>query len=183
MIVVLGRWPRSGTSLLMSMLSVGGLDPIRNDDGKVGEGHPVGSFQHSGVLLDATATVLPALAAERTCVKLFPRHVIELVRAGCLPAKVILASRPYGEAAESWVAAFPDRSWRHDEAGQESDAQRALDRLAEAGVPVLEVDFHDLVDHPKVQAKRVAEFVGDLNEKAMAAIPTVKHRHFGGPTV
>lgn len=182
MIVVLGRWPRSGTSMLMGMLTAGGLTPVRDDDpGDVTGAHPVGAFQHSGVLLDDTATVLPALAGDRVCVKLFPRHIIDLAPTGLRMVKVILAGRDYDEATASWDTAFPDRARDTDRAGQEATAGYALALLEEAGAQVLPVDFHDLIDHPAREAGRIAGFVGDLDEAAMAKVPDGEHRHFGGP--
>lgn len=182
MIIVLGLWPRSGTSLLMSMLTAGGLDPIRDDDPTDLTGaHPVGAFQHSGVLLDDTATVLPSMAAARSCVKLFPRHIADLAQrdAGWAMVKVIIAVRDADEAAASWDSAFPDRS-RQDRPGQEAEARHVLAVLTELGVPSIEVAFHDLIDHPAREAARIGEFVGDLDVDAMAVIPDAEHRHFGG---
>lgn len=184
MIVVLGGWPRSGTSMLMATLAVGGLTPIVDDDDGAKPGYPVGSFQHSGVLMDDTATVLGALARPGTCVKLFPRQMIELCRAGVVPVgtKVLLALRPYKESEQSWDAAFPKASWMPFPEQHVENVSSVRMNLAAAGIPVLDVDFHALVDEPSATCHLIAEFVGgDLDVDAMAAIPNVAHRHFGGP--
>lgn len=181
MIVVLGASPRSGTSLLMAMLTAGGLDPVRNDDGELSPGHPVGSFQHSEVLLDHTATVLQGLVHERSCVKLFTRHIIDLAALGLYPQKVILTSRPLEESLASWDRVWPERSTQRAQDALVGMVERATDLLREANIPILTVPFHDLIDRPAVQANRIAKFVGGLDAAAMAAIPSAEHRHFGGP--
>lgn len=185
MIAVLGRWPRSGTSLLMSMLAVGGLDPIRDDhDGPVTGAHPVGAYQHAGVLLGDAAGTLAATAHDRSCVKVFPRHIIDLAAVGVYPAKVLMTVRDWAESDASWVRAWPHRTRQGDPRVHEVDVERALDLLAVADVPVLPVDFHRLIDDPGPVAVEIAGFLGvPLDVAAMAAVPSAEHRHFGGPAV
>lgn len=185
MIVVMGRWPRSGTSLLMAMLAAGGLNPLRDDDQSTSDQYPVGAFQHSGVLTGRTVETLAAAdMGARACVKMFPRHLRDLSDVGVYPAKVLVVSRPYEECAASWDAAFPGRSRDHDREGVNTAADVALALLAEADVPVLGVDFHVLVDDPHGESQRIAVFVGGgLDVKAMAAVPDPAHRHFGEPAL
>lgn len=178
MIVVLGLWPRSGTSLLMSMLTAGGLDPIRNDSPGPAAGFPVGAFQHTGVFADVS--VLRALPGRGGCVKLFTRHVLDLPGAGIVPTGVVVAHRPYVESVASWESVWPDRCALASEEWHTEVAEKAMAVLD--GVPVLHVEYHDLVDDPDAQSARIAGFVaGGLDVAAMARVPIRMHRHFGGP--
>lgn len=181
MIVVYGRWPRSGTSLIMRMLTAGGLTPVTDDDGAASAAHPVGSLQHSVVLTGNTVEALAQWtdAPGRQCVKLFSQQMRALMDVGLYPSQVIVASRDWDEYAASWDAAFPDRARNPDRFGMEMEAEGVIGLLAAAEVPILEVDFHALVDDPAATASAIGEFIGGLDLSAMAAIPDPTHRHFG----
>lgn len=162
MIIVAGT-PRSGTSMLMSMLQSGGVPTwVDFDDGR---------FEAK---LPSVLTVeLAETLAGPGCVKIFDSLLRTL---GVIPDVVIQTDRPIAEVMCSWERAYPlkapldpDRLW--------ADHHKVM----AMEVPMLQVGFHDLIDRPVEQAARIAEFLGeDLDVAAMAAVPDQALRHFGG---
>lgn len=180
MIWVYAPWPRCGTSMTMAMLTAGGLVPIRDDEPGGSESHPVGAFQHSQVMKGDSAAVLAANAHPRACVKVFSRQVLDLTDAGIYPAQVIALARPHAEFEASWDRALKGMNTVRDEEYLGLLAEDATERLRAAGIPILDVAYHDVVDRPLDAAEHIAQFVGDLDVTAMAAVPDRRYRHFGG---
>lgn len=179
-VAVVGEAPRSGTSMLMAMLAAGGLAPVSDGEPADTVSHPSGAHQHTAVMVGDAAAVLPGLLTSRCCVKLFARQVMDLHAAGIHPDFAVFTKRPDAESVRSWERAFPLRTMHGDEAMRAEMTYWARTYLAVAGVPILDVGFHDLIDRPVEVADGINRFLGGgLDVDAMAAIPDPEHRHFG----
>lgn len=171
MIVVAG-WPRTGTSLLMNMLSVGGY-PVLQDDG-VPLGHPAnpnGFFEFRRGFWS-----LDGLLEGDFAVKIFYGSLLRELDSGFIPEKVLMTSRSLMDVLNSLASAFGHSL---DPNQMESNRLAVRQRLEERNIPILDVAFNDVVNNPAEQVNRISEFVGgSLDVAAMAAVPDINQRHF-----
>lgn len=160
----------------MRMLHTGGLPAVH--DGTSADYNPHGLFELHRLRTDPVGTLRP-LVAELVCVKAWPVDVPHILAAGIRPDAVISPDRPTGEVAQSWSRWFAPIP--ADQAGRVRNLAEARAVLDDAGVPVLRVGFHDVVDKPYATAARLAGFLRPwvvLDEAAMAAVPDPGLRHF-----
>jgi len=162
--------PRSGTSLMMQMLSRGGLSPLTDELRAADEDNPRGYYELERVkqpghdwLPDARGRV----------VKLISRLLVELPVGG--PYKVVFMRRELDEVLRSQRAMLERRGER-DELDRDDDAMKQLyvahledvegwlRRRGEgegADVSALFVSYNRLVQDPRRQAARVHAFLAD----------------------
>ena len=175
-ITVVSGVPRSGTSLMMSMLVAGGIEPMADGTRAADEDNPRGYFELEAVKnLKADASWVPAAAGR--VVKVVHVHVADLPRAG-LSYRVVLVKRDFGEVLRSQRKMLA-RLGR--EGGKLSDERMAaiyakqvadLERLlaSEPAFAWMEARYADLVREPRPVVAAVNRFLGGgLDEAAMAA--------------
>ncbi len=166
-VVLVTGLPRSGTSLLMSMLKAGGI-PLLTDDRRAADEHnPPGYFEHSAVLrLNEGASWLYEAGGQ--AVKILSRQ-IEFVPSE-LPARVLLTERDINEVVRSQQRMRPDTSaldWG-DLLGKE--LHRLKGWLARQSWPILRVSHRQLVQDPTTAALQIQTFLQrPLDVEAMAA--------------
>ena len=166
-VVLVTGLPRSGTSLLMSMLQAGGV-PLHVDDQRAPDQHnPHGYFEHSAVLrLSEDRSWLYQAGGQ--AVKILARQ-IELVPSD-LPARVLLAERDLDEVVQSQQRMRPDASgwdWREL---LSKELQRLKGWLARQSWPILRVPHRQLMQDPATVAAQIQVFLQrSLDLEAMAA--------------
>lgn len=174
MIVVTGV-ARSGTSMMMATLKAGGLPILHDEDRLPSTAHnPLGFFELSTRDL---AQVIQARVSESVAVKALAAFLVDIPLG---PGhRVIRMRRPHEESARSFTEMhnFPRTP------GQVGDLLSRLDAaLAASGLPIVEVGFHDLIDHPTRECHRLADELADvavLDVAAMIAVPDRGLRHYG----
>jgi hypothetical protein len=163
--------------MLMRVLEAGGIPPLIDGrhTGPPPAANPDGFYEHSRVISLPVDTLVP-LMGERMAVKLFWRQLATVLAAGLRPACVLATSRPVDESITSYAAHFPVAL---DPELLQTNRVAALAAAADAGIPVLEVAFHDLIDKPTATCGVLAAFVGGASDvAAMAAVPTSTLRHY-----
>jgi len=166
-VVLVTGLPRSGTSLLMSMLKAGGI-PVRTDDRRAPDQHnPLGYFEHSAVLrLNEERSWLYEAGGQ--AVKILSRQ-IEFVPSE-LPAQVLLMERELDEVVQSQQRMRPDASDWDWNALLSKELQRLKGWLARQSWPILRVSHRQLVQEPGSAALQIQEFLQrPLDLEAMAA--------------
>ena len=173
-VTVVSGLPRSGTSMLMQMLAAGGLEAYTDAKREADEDNPRGYLEHENAI---------KIAADSSWVPEVRGGVVKLVAQ-------LLTYLPPGD--ETYRVVFMDRDLREivrsqramlDRLGKEGgrlsdsrmmqtlDAQVAkVERMLERrpDMDVLFVDYHDVLEDPDAQARRIAEFIGgDLDVDAM----------------
>lgn len=167
--------PRSGTSLVMQMLRAGGM-PLLCDDARPADAdNPRGYFECDAVR---------RTRQDAAWLDAAPGRAVKVVHAlvPCLPPgrayRVIDVRRPLVQVLASQRAMLlragaPARA--EDEALLERlfrSQREAMERwvLRVAGVPLLRLDYPDLVAEPSAAAARLTAFLGEpLDAGAMAA--------------
>jgi hypothetical protein len=161
-ILIITGLPRSGTSLMMQMLHAAGMPILADSDRAADANNPRGYFEWqpalslpaqpcvltaaTGKAVKILTPLLPYLPPGLSCRFLFMRRPLPEVarsqhamRSGtCAP----------GSTPESMIPALQ----------QHLDASLAL--LARMKLPVLQVDYPDLVAHPTPWAETVLRFIG-----------------------
>ena len=189
-VVVVSGLPRSGTSMMMQMLSAGGFPVLTDEKRKADESNERGYLEYEPVktlgrdnswLVDAKGHAVKIIA------QLLPRLPLQARRGTDkdsppekLGYRVILMRRPLGEIVSSQNRML-ERLGR--EGGRISGDQLAkiyrkqvaqvrhlLAHYRQSGrVAVLPVDYHDALAKPAKIAAQVNDFLGDtLDEEAMA---------------
>ncbi len=171
-IAVLGRWPKSGTTLLMQVLDAVGARAIRDLEGS----YAIDWASYS-VLYHPEKILLSY--SELRSAKLWETQVIQLVKSGIKIQAAITPWRSFDESIKSWENSsagygLPSENrliemWQH-----------AIGLLRKQGVPCYEIDFHDLIDNPLLECARIADMLGGAwNIQEMVKIPDKSKRHYG----
>ncbi|MBQ89788.1 MAG: hypothetical protein CL433_13270, partial [Acidimicrobiaceae bacterium] len=173
-IVVVSGLPRSGTSMLMQMLTAGGLEAFVDGEREADASNPRGYYEHDRVR---------ALARDKTWVPEADGRVVKVV-APLLPHlpigaayRVVLLTRDIGEVLASQRRML-DRLGRPSVSDDVLApaysrhllrAQRWIDRAP--GVQGLTLDHATVLADPTGAAEALAAFLGaDLDTEAMAAV-------------
>ncbi len=172
-IVVVSGLPRSGTSMMMQMLSAGGLPVFTDAERAPDEDNPRGYLEHGRV---------KALASDASWIGEARGRVVKIVSPLLrhLPPeedyRFIFMERDLSEVLASQRAMLE----RQDRQGADLDDERlanaliaerdgAMRRAAQAGWPLLRVRYADAVEDPPAAAQRVNAFLGGaLEESTMA---------------
>lgn len=158
--------------MLMQVLEAGGLTPLISDVPKwwPKAANLNGYYQHMGVVKDPAA-ILGGLNGSY-CVKVSPINVGRLLP-DIRPELAVVTRRAYTEIKASSIKFF----------GADRQFVKGLDIAAELlyenKVPVIEVNFHDLIDHTERECRRIADVMPTLNLEAMLSVPDPSLRHFG----
>jgi hypothetical protein len=183
-ITVVSGLPRSGTSLVMQMLSAGGMSVLADDIRGPDDDNPAGYFEFEPVKRTRSdASWVPAATGKAV-------KVIYLLLAD-LPLgfsyRVIFVRRNLDEVVRSQQAMLQ----RRGEAGAGLEAAelarvfaRQLDKIEawlirQSSISVMFLDYSSVVSDPQPQVERIRDFLGvDLDTSAMSAAVNPKlYRH------
>lgn len=178
--VAISGGPRTLTSCLMEMTAVMGFDPIA--DKKADYIRPFqGSFFEYMPLNKRGADPVEALkdiSLDGRSVKIFPRNVPPLVEAGILPTHVIYTARPIEEIVDSWNNRFHQPMLMTPEELQDRIV-RGRGLWLDAGVQLLDVAMHDMIDDPTTWCNNINNFLGgDFDVEAMISVIDPSLCHF-----
>jgi len=175
-VTIVSGVPRSGTSLMMSMLVAGGLEPLQDGVRAADEDNPRGYFELEAVKrLKEDAGWVRGAAGK--VVKVVHVHVRNLPREG-VAYRVVLMRRDLGEVLRSQRRMLERRGAAGGSLSDERTAQLYAKQLAELEAwleaePAFEwmpVDYGALVEDPAPRAAEVNRFLGGgLDEAAMRA--------------
>ena len=175
-VIIVSGLPRSGTSMMMQMLSAGGLsvltDGVRNADSD----NPRGYFEYepaksrgggNGWLQDAQGKVVKLVAQLLPGLPPGPDYRILFMERPL--AEVVASQRVMIERLNRTGAALPDRRLAATYRRQIENVRKILDHHGDC-VSILGVDYHDALTNPAFVAARVNAFLGDACDQA--AMPT-----------
>jgi hypothetical protein len=178
--------PRSGTSMMMQMLSAGGVDPYADDHRPADASNERGYLEHElarRLAVDGSWVSQARGKAVKVVAQLVPH----------LPRnekyRVVMMHRPLAEVVASQKKMLgrlgKDGGRITDEALAETFARQVnrvrslLVHLRKEGVlDVLDVKYHDVLEDPAAVAGRIAAFLGegfDAGRAAAAVDPSLRH--------
>lgn len=183
-ITVVSGLPRSGTSLMMQMLSAGGLPALTDDLREADESNPRGYFEFEPVKQLRTDRGWLDQARGRA-VKIIHVLLRELPTDGTYQYRVILMKRPMEEIlASQRVMLKRQGKPSADEAmlakiytSQLAQAEEWLD--SQPTFSFLPVEYHDVLKEPREAAAEIDTFLdGGLDVGAMVQVvdPTLHHQ-------
>lgn len=175
-VIIVSGLPRSGTSMMMQMLSAGGLpiltDGVRNADSD----NPRGYFEYEpaksrdggngwlqnahGKVVKLVAQLLPGLPPGPDYRILFMERPL---------AEVVASQRVMIERLNRKGASIPDRRLAATYRRQIESVRKTLEYHGDR-VSILGIDYHDALTNPASVAARVNSFLGDVCDQA--AMPT-----------
>ena len=173
-VTVVSGVPRSGTSLMMSMLVAGGLEPLADDLRAPDEDNPRGYYELEAVKkLKQDASWVPQAVGK--VVKVVHVHVGALPRQG-LSYRVVLMKRDLGEVVRSQHRMLERRGREggkiSDERAMEIYARQIADLesllASDPAFSFVEARYNDLLREPGPVVAAVDRFLGGgLDEEAM----------------
>jgi hypothetical protein len=187
-ITVVSGLPRSGTSMMMQMLCVGGMAVLADDARPADADNPRGYFE-----LGASKRIRQdsrwVAGARGKAVKLV--HLLLSNLPEGFEYRVVFMHRDLGEVLASQRAMLD----RHQLAGADLPPDRLADVFSaqlrrvrgwldrQPHCSVLDVSYHDVITGPAAQAARVNQFLGGtLDERKMtAAVDPALYRKRGKP--
>ena len=173
MITIVSGLPRSGTSLMMQMLTAGGMTPLSDGERKADTDNPKGYLEWERIKqLPKNPSLIDE--AEGKVVKVISQLLLSLPDGH--EYKVVFMQRPLPEVMKSQDEMLKRR--RTTTAGGNGAAieqafQRHLIKVdrwmaTKPKTKVLRVHYHRVLREPQKVAEELAEFVGSpLNVKAM----------------
>jgi tetratricopeptide (TPR) repeat protein len=174
-VMVVSGLPRSGTSMMMQMLREGGVDLYVDQERKADESNPKGYLEHEAVKKLARDARWVKNARNKA-VKIIARLLFHLPDSNNY--KVIFMLRHIDEVINSQqqmlIRKNRDRSKNYPVSLAES-YRRTLEKARSWGkrrhnVDVIYVNYSDVIDDPRKEAIRVAEFLGgELDVEKMSA--------------
>ena len=183
-VTVVSGLPRSGTSMMMRMLSAGGMPVLADDTRPPDEDNPFGYYE-----LEAAK----GLRNDRNWVGSAVGGAVKVVHL-LLPElppdsayRVIMMRRDLGEVLASQRAMLRRRERRGAELAPEKLAElfsHQLRRVTEwvrsqPHFSLLQVDYRDVIERPAAQAARVNAFLGGMLDvgKMIGAVDPALYRH------
>jgi len=180
-VTVVSGLPRSGTSLMMQMLSAGGLPALTDEKRTADESNPRGYFEYEPVKrLRADNTWLNE--ARGHVVKIIHLLLRELPTDGGLTYRVIFMKRPMDQILASQRAMLEREGKKSaDEAMLRKVFQQQLVDTesflaSHEQFSHLPVDYHDVVNHPRESAEKIQTFLDremDLEAMTRAVDPAL----------
>lgn len=186
-IVVVSGLPRSGTSMMMQMLSDGGLKPFSDSIRRPDPDNPKGYFEYERV---------KQLATDQSWLPAAKGRVVKIISALLrhLPSdyayKIVFMQRNMREILASQAKMLARRQKNSDDVSDDEMAQKFNAHLKQVrewiaeqpNIEVLYVHYNRLLQNPLHHCRRINVFFNDrLNiEKMMAVIdPDLYRRRFG----
>jgi hypothetical protein len=174
MITIVSGLPRSGTSLMMQMLSAGGMPVLSDGERKADTDNPKGYLEWEAIKQLPKNPSLIA-EAENKVVKVISQLLLALPDGH--EYRVIFMQRPLPEVLKSQDEMLQRRG-SEETTGNNSAIEEAFQRhIAEVhqwlagkkNVQVLRVHYHRVLREPKSVAAEIAKFLGiELDIEAMA---------------
>ena len=176
-VVLVSGMPRSGTSMMMQMLSAGGLDAMTDEKRKADDDNQKGYFEYElvkglrqnvdwmpqakGKSLKVVAPLLRRLPPQKS----FKYRIVFMERD---LAEVVASQHTMIERLGKTGARQSDEELAKNFRKQLQQVQKFL---SAADVPVLYVQHRDCIEDPSGQAERINRFLGRaLDEAAMASV-------------
>ena len=173
-ITIVSGLPRSGTSLMMQMLSAGGMSALTDEKRTADESNPRGYFEFEPVKrLRADQAWLDE--ARGRVVKIIHLLLRELPADGRFIYRVIFMKRPLDEILASQRVMLEREGKKSADAAmlrkvfqqQMADTESFLS--SHVGFSYLPIEYHDVVRSPLDSAQKIQSFLGrDLDLEAMA---------------
>jgi hypothetical protein len=174
MITIVSGLPRSGTSLMMQMLSAGGMPVLSDGERKADTDNPKGYVEWERIKQLPKDPILIA-EAENKAVKVISQLLLSLPPAH--EYRIIFMQRPLPEVLKSQDEMLRRRG-NADAIGDSSPIEEAFQRhlmetsqwmARQSNMQVLRVHYHRLLREPKPVAEEVAKFLRmGLDLEAMA---------------
>jgi hypothetical protein len=174
MITIVSGLPRSGTSLMMQMLSAGGMPVLSDGERKADTDNPKGYVEWERIKQLPKDPILIA-EAENKAVKVISQLLLSLPPAH--EYRIIFMQRPLPEVLKSQDEMLRRRG-NADAIGDSSPIEEAFQRhlmetsqwmARQSNMQVLRVHYHRLLREPKPVAEEVAKFLRTaLDLEAMA---------------
>jgi broad-specificity NMP kinase len=175
-VVVVSGLPRSGTSMMMSMLAAGGLpilsDEIRGADEDNPRGYyefePVKQLEHDSSWVDVAAGKVVKVISQLVQ-HLPPQYEYKVVFMLRNMAEVLASQRQMLIRRGRPADAVSDEILTQVFGKHLSQVREWIE--AQPNIQVLYVDYGEVLTQPAEQAQRVNQFLGGvLNEQAMASV-------------
>ncbi|CAA0079525.1 Beta-barrel assembly-enhancing protease [Halioglobus japonicus] len=175
-LIIVSGLPRSGTSMMMQMLSAGGVDICVDDKRPADESNPKGYFEFEPVKkLDASSEWIKDAGGK--AVKIVAQLLPRVPRAR--PKRVIFMARPLTEIVSS-QSRMLDRLGRKGASLSEQQLAATYKKQVESvsrtlsehdKLAAITIDYAASISDPQATARRVNAFLGgNLDENAMAAV-------------
>lgn len=176
-IIAVSGLPRSGTSLMMSMLEAGGMQLLIDNVRSADDDNPKGYFEYERVkkLRDGDIAWLPE--AEGKAVKIISYLLQHL--SDHHEYRVIFMQRDLSEILASQRKMLINRGEDPDKVDEDELRRLMLAHLdqvqkwmqQQSNISTLEVQYRDLIDHTEEQIPRIDDFLGNvLNREKMASV-------------
>jgi|ERR1700758_4617984 hypothetical protein len=173
MITIVSGLPRSGTSLMMQMLTAGGMTPLSDGERRADTDNPKGYLEWERIKqLPKDPSLINE--AEGKVVKVISQLLLSLPDGH--EYRIVFMQRPLPEVLKSQDEMLKRRGTQEAE-GDSSAIEQAFQRHlidvdkwlgSKAKTKVLRVHYHRVLREPQKVADEVAEFVGSsLNVRAM----------------
>lgn len=180
LVTVVTGLPRSGTSMMMRMLAVGGCVPLVDGERPADAGNPQGYLEYAPVKrLHADKSWLPAARgkAVKVVAPLLPLLPARADDGSALFYRAIFMGRDMEDVLDSQRRLLGLLGRGHL-AGSEAVLTRAFQRDLESarrwldrhGVPVLDVDYRASLSDPDGTVRRLAGFIPGLDLAAVRAV-------------
>ncbi|MFC1821774.1 alkaline phosphatase family protein [Thermodesulfobacteriota bacterium] len=172
-ITIVSGLPRSGTSMMMQMLSSGGYECLTDDLRKADDDNPRGYYEYEKVKqLRKDRSWLPE--ARGKAVKIIAQLLPSLP--GKLPYRIIYLERDLKEVIASQNRMLERQGQKGARLSKErlmqvfsQQASQTKRLLANRKIKTLYVNYQDALSQPKIVAQRLKAFLGvELDEEAMA---------------
>lgn len=171
-LIIVSGLPRSGTSLMMQMLALGGVEALTDELRQADVDNPKGYFEFERVKkIKEDKAWIPA--ARGKAVKMISQLLYELPETE--PCKIIFMRRELDEVIVSQEKMLRRRGVQApDPASIKVAFTTHLDKLfswlaMHPNFQVIEVNYNELMREPRAHAERIAQFLGQpLDLDAMA---------------
>jgi hypothetical protein len=180
-VTVVSGLPRSGTSLMMQMLSAGGLPALTDEKRIADDSNPRGYFEYEPVKRLRTDTTWLNQARGRA-VKIIHLLLRELPTDSGLSYRVIFMKRPLEQILASQRAMLEREGKKSAEEGmlrkvfQQQLADTEVLLSTHPQFSWLPIEYHDVVNHPRESAQKIQAFLDremDLDAMARAVDPAL----------
>jgi len=177
-IIVVSGLPRSGTSMMMKILSEGGLSIVTDELRTADEDNPNGYFELESVKQMAVGNVAWLTDAGGKVVKVISALLEYLPSA--YSYKVVFMEREIKEilASQRKMLARRNETSQIDDAEMEAQFRKHLAvvkpwLVRQPNMEVIYVSYNALMSDPEPHCRRVLDFVGlDLDLSKMVAVPS-----------
>ena len=175
-IVIVSGLPRSGTSLAMSAISAGGMEPLVDHIRKADEDNPKGYYEFEPVkktktdaawLDDASGKVVKMVY--RLLYNLPDNHWYKVVFMRRDLKEVLASQNKMLERSSQPVGALPDEKMQALFTAELDKCEKWL--AEQPNFKVLYIDHRDMINNGPAQAQKINDFLdGGLDVDAMAAV-------------